>query len=177
MFRSFRPGRAAVVLVAALALSGCAAGPVALTAAENAADPRCADISVRLPEVIDELEQRETNAQATSAWGDPAAILLRCGLEPVAASPLPCVQVEDVFWLREGEEGTVTFTTFGREPAVQVVVDREQTTPGLVLFELRAVLSYTDATGQECSDVEDSLAPTAGPNETSSAEPSPAPEG
>jgi hypothetical protein len=173
MSRSLRPRRAAALLVAVLALSGCSA-PVALTPAENAADPRCADVVVRLPDVIDDLEERETNAQATSAWGDPAAILLRCGLEPVAASPLPCVLVEDVYWLREGEEGVVTVTTFGRDPAVQVVVDRDQTSPGLVLYELRSVLGFTDATGQECTDVEDSLVTPGDGGATPSPSPSPA---
>ncbi|WP_207454810.1 DUF3515 family protein [Herbiconiux sp. SYSU D00978] len=176
MSRSLRSRRAVAALLAALALSGCSA-PVAMTAAENATDPRCADVVVRLPEVIDELEQRETNAQATSAWGDPAAVLLRCGLEPVAASPLPCVQVEDVYWLREGEEGTVTFTTFGRDPAVQVVVDRDRTSPGLVLFELHDVLSFTEPTGQECTDVEDSLVTPGQEGATPSPSPSAPAEG
>ena len=34
----------------------------------------------RLPETVDGLERRETNAQATGAWGNPASVLLRCGV-------------------------------------------------------------------------------------------------
>src|SRR5690554_7039815 len=55
-----------------LALTGCTP-IVAMEAAGNATSVDCAEVSVRLPRTIDELPRRETNAQATAAWGEPAA--------------------------------------------------------------------------------------------------------
>ena len=104
-------------------VTGCAA-TVNLEPAEFANDPACAEVSVRYPDQIGELDQRYTNAQATSAWGEPAAILVRCGLEPVEASALPCVTANDVDWLvDESEAPNYRFISFASTPAVEVIVD------------------------------------------------------
>jgi hypothetical protein len=68
--------RASTTLVAAVVLlvglSGCTAGVVDVDAAADAADARCADVMIALPPLVAENEQRDTNSQATSAWGDPS---------------------------------------------------------------------------------------------------------
>ncbi|HAQ60217.1 MAG TPA: DUF3515 domain-containing protein, partial [Microbacterium sp.] len=61
----------AAVLVAAAGLSGCTSA-VSMQPARDANDPLCAEVSVRLPASIDNQERRQTDAQATGAWGDPA---------------------------------------------------------------------------------------------------------
>lgn len=84
-------------LAAALALTGCSS-TVNLEPAPDAADPACAPAMVAMPTELTGLAQRETNAQATTAWGDPARIVLKCGVrvqEPVAD---PCVSVNGVDW-------------------------------------------------------------------------------
>lgn len=40
-----------------------------MDAAPNATDPSCAEAMVRLPDELEGLNVRETNAQATAAWG------------------------------------------------------------------------------------------------------------
>lgn len=106
-----------------LVLTGCAT-TVPLDAAVMANDPLCAEVMVRLPESIGELERRSTNAQSTAAWGDPAAVLLRCGLEPSGPSPLPCFTVNGIDWLRDDTQAPAyVFTTYGRTPSLEVVVD------------------------------------------------------
>ena len=62
-----------------VSLAGCAA-IVPLEPAPDANNPGCAEVIVRLPERVAEQPQRETNAQATGAWGSPASILLHCGV-------------------------------------------------------------------------------------------------
>lgn len=106
-----------------LLLTGCA--PVVnLEAAPGANDPLCAEVSVRLPDELGSLAQRETNSQATSAWGEPAAILLRCGLEGVEVSTLPCVTAGEVDWLVDDSEApNYRFISYARYPAVEVIVD------------------------------------------------------
>jgi hypothetical protein len=107
-----------------LLLAGCSP-IVALEPAVDAASPLCAEVTVRLPDTVAELAKRQTNAQATGAWGEPTAVLLRCGVpSPAPTSQLPCVTVEGVDWLRDDtDDPTFVFTSYGRTPAVEVIVD------------------------------------------------------
>ena len=119
--------RAGAVLVAATALvtnlSGCTA-TVNLEAAPLATDPACAEITVRLPDVIGDQNKRVTNAQATGAWGEPSSVILRCGLEPVNVSSLTCVTASEVDWVVDDSKSpSYRFITFGRKPATEVIVD------------------------------------------------------
>lgn len=152
----------ALTVIALFALTGCAQ-TVNFDAAEDAKNPGCAEVMVRLPETVGELPLRETNSQGTGAWGAPeAVVLLRCGVAiPDRASTLPCVLVEDVYWLRDDTDApNYVFTTYGREPATEVIVDREQISPGSALFELVDAVESTTETAQ-CTEIEDSLgAPT-----------------
>jgi hypothetical protein len=137
---------AALVLV----LAGCAP-TVALEPAADAASPLCAEVSVRLPDTIGELAVRQTNAQATAAWGEPTAIILRCGVPaPAPTAELPCVTVEGVDWLRDDADAPVyVFTTYGREPAVEVIVQDGETTSGLeALTEVADAVSRLPVTGE-----------------------------
>ena len=110
-------------LACVLMLSGCAT-TVTLEAAEQANDPACAEVIVRLPDVIDTLPKRVTNAQSTAAWGEPTAVILRCGLPEVAASSLTCVTAGEIDWLvDESQSPNFRFITFGRNPATEVIVD------------------------------------------------------
>ncbi|KTR95297.1 hypothetical protein SA13R_01925, partial [Rothia kristinae] len=66
-------------LAGALPLSGCAGAAAPLAPAPDAADPACAPAMLAIPTQLPGLDQRETTAQATTAWGDPAATVLKCG--------------------------------------------------------------------------------------------------
>ena len=114
-----------VASLALLTLSGCAA-TVNLEPAEDSNDPGCAEVMVRLPSQLGGLQERYTNAQATAAWGDPAAVLLRCGLEPVEVSTLPCVSAAGIDWLVDDSLApSYRFISYARFPAVEVVVDSD----------------------------------------------------
>jgi hypothetical protein len=116
---------AAIPLLLPAALAGCA-GTVSLQPAQNADDPRCAAVSVRLPDTVAGQDRRWTDAQATAAWGSPASVILSCGVPEPGPSTLRCETVEDVDWLIDesrGDEDLYTFTTFGRSPAAEVFLD------------------------------------------------------
>jgi hypothetical protein len=119
-------GVTAVAALAVTLLPACSQA-VPLQPAEDATNPACAEIIVRLPDGIDGFAQRETNAQATGAWGDPAAIFLRCGVPVPGPSALPCFTIKGIDWLRDGSEAPVyKFITYGRDPAVEVVIDGDR---------------------------------------------------
>ncbi|WP_158863633.1 DUF3515 family protein [Leifsonia sp. AG29] len=115
----------AVVLAGlALALSGCAP-TVTLDPGAQANDPGCAEISVRLPDTVADKAKRETDAQATGAWGDPAAVILRCGVPPIGPTTKPCIDVNGIDWvlMTDPAAKTIVYQTFGRRPATEVIID------------------------------------------------------
>lgn len=100
---------------------------VVLDPADDAANPACAPMMVRLPETVGKLASRETDAQSTAAWGQPAYVLLRCGVpSPAPTATLPCITVAGIDWLRDDKnDPNFVFTTYGRTPAVEVIIDSE----------------------------------------------------
>jgi len=127
---------------AMLALTGCST-TVALTPAEDANNPQCAEVTVRLPQSIAEQDRRWTDAQATGAYGSDGktTVIVTCGVTvPGPTAELQCVTLEGIDWLvDESEAPKMRMTSYGRNPAVQVFVDTEVvsankvlTSPGLV---------------------------------------------
>lgn len=149
---------AASTAAVAVALVGCSP-IVALEPAEDAASPDCANVTVRLPDEIGGLAERETNAQATGAWGDPTAIILHCGLEaPAPTSELPCETVGDVDWLIDGSEApNFVFTTYGRSPAVSVAIDNTVVAGRTVLEALETAVATLPETGSRCIGLDEAF--------------------
>jgi hypothetical protein len=157
-----RPRRSLLALAAAsvtlaAVLAGCAPVVTMSPAAEFSNDPECAAAIVRMPDAISSYPLRQTDAQATAAWGEPTVVLLYCGVPVPEVSELPCVEIGGVFWLREEVDAGFAFTTYGRDPAVRVVVDPDAIGPGVVLDDLANPVSYTSETGRECVDLEDTV--------------------
>lgn len=145
--------------VAVLVLSGCAP-VVALEPAKYAASPDCAAVSVRLPQSIDDLAKRETNAQATAAWGQPSAVLLRCGLEPAVLSNDVCLETEDldVSWLVDDSQApTYRFTSYGRTPAVEVIIDNTVVSGSTALGAVDRAVAQLPLDGHRCVDLGDAV--------------------
>ena len=128
---------------------------VPLEPAEQANNPECAEIIVRLPDELAGLAERRVNAQSTAAWGEPAAVILRCGLEPVEVSALPCVTATDIDWLvDESEAPSYRFISYARSPATEVIIDSTVVAGVTVLDELAASIGVLDAT-KRCTEVTD----------------------
>ncbi|GAA1410657.1 hypothetical protein AUR04nite_12860 [Glutamicibacter uratoxydans] len=107
-----------------------------------------------LPEVIGDAERRPTSSQATSAWGDPSQVVLRCGVEAPGPTTDPCVSVNNVDWVaHEDKSGIWTLTTYGRTPATEVVLDPNVIPSSTVLATLSDSASRIPAQKQ-CTSVE-----------------------
>lgn len=156
------PTRSTLAALAAFALAatlgGCASA-VPLTAASDANNPDCASVIVRLPDLVGDQQKRETNAQSTAAWGTPESVILTCGVKVPAASTLPCFDKQGIFWLRDDTNDTYwTFRTFGRDPAIELAVDRDIASgPGVVIDDLTSAVAYLPTDGRECTDLEDTV--------------------
>ncbi len=146
---------AAVPLLLAL-LAGCSA-TVAITPAADATNQKCADVIVRLPSAVGTWTIRQTDAQATGAWGDPVTTQLRCGVPSPKPTTDLCYTVKGVDWIEDSSKKPIyTYTTYGRTPAVQVVIDSKATNGQgtIILDELAdAVATIPQSTKHECTDV------------------------
>ncbi|MBT2476020.1 DUF3515 family protein [Microbacterium sp. ISL-103] len=127
MLRSRRLAACAGALILATGLATSLAGcstTVHLDPADDANDPACAQVSVLLPDAVGDLDRVWTDAQATGAWGDPT-VVLRCGVEPPAPSTEVCTTIGGVDWLvLDQEEERQRLVTYGRDPAIEVVIRR-----------------------------------------------------
>jgi uncharacterized protein YceK len=146
--------RALALLPVVLLLAGCAP-VVSMTPAPQATSARCAGVIVRLPEALGDQAARATDAQATAAWGLPASVTLTCGVANPALSTATCLTIGGVDWLVDQEEidGATrsVATTYGRDPATQVVVDAAAIGADTALEAVsEPIRTATRATGQRC---------------------------
>lgn len=147
-----------IVLAATLALAGCAANDVPMEPAENANDPACANVTVRLPKTVAELERRTTNAQATGAWGNPVGVELRCGIVPSGPTTDECVHVAGVDWIIDSSTAPLyRFEAYGREPGIEVFVNSELASGTRTVEDLAALVKVLPQT-RKCLSVNDVFA-------------------
>lgn len=134
------------LLALPLLLTGCAP-TVHLLPAEEANSVACAELMVRLSDKVDGLTRRSTDAQSTAAWGEPAAVIFRCGLPEVTVSELKCISEEGVDWLVDDSKApSYRFITFGRNPASEVIVDSKKAVGVNVLDEIGTTIQFQAAT-------------------------------
>jgi hypothetical protein len=133
--------------VAGLALTSCA-GPVDVAA--PSLDPptaaSCQELLAALPETLDGQPSREVSPADASAaaWGDPA-IVVRCGVErPPGLTPdAQLFEVDRLAWFPEELPDGYRFTTYDRDPVVEVVVPAAYAPEIDVVVEVGAVVRAT----------------------------------
>ena len=160
--RRIRATSAVLLSLAAAGLAGCTVA-VPMQPADDAVNPACADVIVHLPTTVAEQPERETNAQATGAWGDPSAVLLTCGVAVPGPTTLPCLNINGIDWIEDDSEAPkYRYTTYGREPATEVYIDSELVSGSTTLVDLADAVAYVPATAQ-CLDAADVPLPTETP--------------
>ena len=155
-------GSVLLAALVSLGVTGCSQA-VSLEAAPDANNPACADVTVRLPETVADKPKRETNAQATAAWGSPTAVILHCGVAVPGPTTDLCVSLNGIDWIADESEAAdnrYRYTTYGRDPAVEVVINADAATGGVsgttALIDLTSAVSVIPAT-KACVGPEDVL--------------------
>ena len=88
--------------------------------------------------------------RSVAAWGDPA-IIARCGLDPVGPTTQDCVTVDGVDWVvRPLSDGSVA-TTFGRDPAIEVLAPAVYGPVPLLLPAFGALARSLPENGRRCT--------------------------
>lgn len=146
----------AAALILAGTLTGCT--PVAdVDPAPDASNPACAEVMVTLPDELAGHPLRDTNSQATAAWGEPSQVILRCGVPALPPTTDPCASVNGIDWILREEDGQMwTATTYGREPAVEVLFNPDEAASSTILVQLEPAVSTIEQT-RACVGPSDTL--------------------
>ena len=134
---------------ATLALGGCSRA-TEVAPAPQASAPVCRTAS--WPTTVSGHARVDTSPDdpSVAAWGDPA-LVARCGLDPLAPTTDECVTVDGVDWVvRRLSDGTMA-TTYGRDPAVEVLAPAAYGPVPLLLPAFGDVARSLPATGRHCS--------------------------
>ncbi|MFE8973120.1 MULTISPECIES: DUF3515 family protein [Streptomyces] len=167
MVRIPRPRRAvlaaaASVLTAGVLVSCGADSPGAgVTAAPHAGDAACKQLADRYPDRLGGQDLAFTDRPGVAVWGENA-IVLRCGVELPVPTLDPCATVDGVDWVfREdrSKDGGKVVVTYGRDPAVEVVVSDDVAAVDDVLVDLSALVEPVK-TYTKCINLDDVRPPT-----------------
>lgn len=145
---------AALAAVAGIALTGCTSVVAGIEVAPDATNPECAQAMVAMPEEIAGHERRRTDSQSTAAWGDPAVAVFRCGVEVPGPTTDECVGANGVDWVVREEGSNWRITTYGRDPAMEVLFDGERVSSSSVMVDVGNAAARIEADGG-CTDPAD----------------------
>jgi hypothetical protein len=140
-----------VLGVAGGLLSGCSS-VVHVTPPEHAAG--CESATAKWPAKVANQETRAVDPNggdenAARAWGDPA-VIATCGWPALGPTDMECLDVDGVYWVVEPLSDGVKFTTFGREPAIQVLVPDAYKPEPLLLPAFGPAAKALPANGRTC---------------------------
>jgi Protein of unknown function (DUF3515) len=84
-----------------------------------------------------------------AAWGDPA-VIATCGWPAVGPTDDECLDIDGVYWVVERLTDGVRFTTFGRDPAIEVLVPEAYAPEPLLLPAFRDAARALPENGRRC---------------------------
>lgn len=115
--------------------------------------PACQRVADAWPAQVADLAPRVTAVQSrgVAAWGDPP-IVARCGKAPPGPTEDPCIDISGVDWVATTlDDGGTMFTTYGRDPAVEVLVPADYESAPLWLPPFGPAASAVEQTLGRCS--------------------------
>lgn len=138
---------AAAVLVCGV--GGCA-GDVVVTPLPQASSTACGKVVAAFPETVGGMPRVSVSPDAAAgAWGDPA-VIARCGAGALAPTTTECIDVDDVGWIPEPLSDGTRFTTFGTDPALEVLVPSRYDPAPLLLPAFDAAARALPPNGLRC---------------------------
>ena len=83
------------------------------------------------------------------AWGDPA-VIATCGWPALGPTDKECLDVDGVYWVVETLTDGARFTTYGREPALEVLVPHAYAPEPLLLPAFGPAAEALPTNGRKC---------------------------
>lgn len=144
-----------VVLVTAglgLAVLLTRSAPVEVALPRSASDGACTAAGQEWPATVAGVEARETDPadRAVQAWGDPA-VIARCGVPALSPTTDRCISVGGVDWVAQDLSDGTRLTTFGREPAIELLVPDAYGEAPLLLPAFADAAKALPTNGRRCS--------------------------
>lgn len=136
---------------ALLCLAGGCSSPVEVTLPGRADDPGCRAAAASWPTEVSGLAPVDTTAGTASvrAWGDPP-IIARCGLPPLSPTTQECLSVNGVDWVVSSFTDGTGFTSYGRDPAIEVLVPSRYAPEPMVLPAFTEAAAALPTNGRQC---------------------------
>lgn len=91
-----------------------------------------------------------TDPRDVRQWGDPA-IIATCGWPALGPTSDQCLDVDGVDWVAQELSDGVRFTTFGRDPAIEVLVPDAYAPAPLLLPAFNAAAKALPTNNRTCS--------------------------
>jgi len=115
-------------------------------------DPVCAKAAAVLPGSVSGRASVATDPSdpAVHAWGDPP-ILARCGVATPGPTTDDCLTVNGVDWVATPLSDGTRFVTYGRDPALEVLIPKGDVPEGSLLPAFAAAAQALPETGRHCS--------------------------
>ncbi len=134
-----------------LPLLGACTRAVEVTPPPRADEAACLAASTAWPPSVSSLTRVDVSSTspAVRAWGEPA-VIARCGV----AEPGPstdCLSVNGVDWVVTDLSDGRKFVTFGRSPAIEVLVPARYAPEGALLPAFTDAASRLPQTGRGCT--------------------------
>lgn len=134
-----------------MALSACSS-TVEVSVADKASDPACARAADHWPATVNTEKRREVSVDSPTvrAWGDPA-IIARCGVTSPGPTTDDCIDASGVDWVARRLSDGVAFVTYGREPAIEVLIPSEYAPEPLALAAFAKAAQQIPQGERHCS--------------------------
>lgn len=134
-------------------LAACGDGAVRATPFGASDSIQCQAVADHWPQTVGELAPRVTAVQSrgVAAWGDPP-LVARCGKQPLGPTEEQCIDINGVDWVATPlDDGATMFTTYGRDPAIEVLVPASYDSHPLWLPAFGPAAEQIPQTLGECS--------------------------
>ncbi|MDE9367845.1 DUF3515 family protein [Luteipulveratus sp. YIM 133132] len=143
--------RLALLLPAGLLVAGCSSA-VDVTVADGASDPLCTKASAAWPSTVSNQQRRDvsTGSASVRAWGDPA-IIARCGVTSPGPTSRQCFGVSGIDWVGTPLSDGMSFVTYGRDPAIEVLVPKKYSPEPTVLGAFTRAAAAIPQGSHRCS--------------------------
>ncbi|MGL5865128.1 MAG: DUF3515 family protein [Dermatophilaceae bacterium] len=131
-------------------MTGCSSA-VHLAVPSRGASQGCTAAAAFWPDDVSGLARRPTapESPAVAAWGDPA-VVARCGVGAVAPTETECIEVNGVGWVPDTLSDGIRFTSFGTNPAIEVLIPDSYAPEPLLLPVFAPAARALPANGLRC---------------------------
>lgn len=141
---------ALVALVAAALSAACSRTPD-LAPGPQARSAECSTALAAAPATVLDRPRTPLEVPGALSWGTPP-VVLRCGLAEIGPTTATCLEIDGVDWVVDPDADPVTAVSYGRSPAVEVLVPAGLGREALpvALVDLGPVATALPTTGRAC---------------------------